>query len=331
MPIDFLQSAKNTLNTEIRGLEELKLQLEGDAFTEACELILACQGRVVVTGMGKSGHVGRKIAATFASTGTPSFFMHPGEAGHGDLGMLVRGDVLLAISNSGDSDEISMLLPVVKRLQIPLISISRTEQGKIPAAAQVVLKLGLSAEACPLKLAPTTSSTATLALGDAIAVALLEARDFTPEDFALSHPAGALGKKLLLRVSDLMHPIEELALAKTTAKLLDVLPEMTAKQMGMVVVTKEDTPDQLGGVFTDGDLRRAIAAHTKSGNAFDQLTLAEVMTSDPMTVSDSMLASDALERMKQAKINQLVVVHPDTRQISGAVTLQDMIRAGLSV
>ncbi|MGM8883921.1 KpsF/GutQ family sugar-phosphate isomerase, partial [Psychrobacter sp. 2Y4] len=236
----FIATAIEAINTEMSALALLTEQID-DRFAQACDIILACQGRLVVTGMGKSGLIGRKIAATFASTGTPAFFMHPGEAGHGDLGMLVRGDVLLAISNSGESDEIKTLLPVVKRLGIPLISISRDKRGMLPRAADIVLTLGKSQEACPLNLAPTSSTTATLALGDALAVALVHARNFTSEDFALSHPAGALGRQLLTRVEDLMHTgSENLPLVNQKASLNEALFTMTNGRLGMTVVVDDE-------------------------------------------------------------------------------------------
>jgi len=251
-----INNAVQAIQTEQAALSLLIEQLDS-RFVRACEIILNCSGRVVVTGMGKSGLIGRKIAATFASTGTPAFFMHPGEAGHGDLGMLVKGDVLVAISNSGESDEIKTLLPVVKRLKIPLISISRDKRGMLPKAADIPLTLGKSEEACPLGLAPTSSTTATLALGDALAVALVYARGFTSEDFALSHPAGALGRQLLMQVEDLMHPVSEsLPIVKTSAPLHEALFIMTSGRLGMTVVVEDS--NKVVGVFTDGDLRRGL-------------------------------------------------------------------------
>lgn len=315
-----VESAQRTINTEIDGLNLLLDQID-TRFIEACKLILACEGRLVVTGMGKSGLIGRKMAATFASTGTAAFFMHPGEAGHGDLGMLVKGDVLLAISNSGESDEIKTLLPVVKRLNIPLISVSRSTSGQLPQAADVALTLGEITEACPLGLAPTTSTTSTLALGDALAVALLEARGFTSEDFALSHPAGSLGKKLLLRVSDVMHQGNEVAKVSKDVSLQDALFQMTSKRLGMTSVL--DDANKVVGIFTDGDLRRTLEKY----DSFSGVKIEDVMTTNPTAVSSNMMAIDALTIMNQKEINQLLVV--DSDDLVGIVTLHDLMKAGL--
>jgi len=317
----FIATAIEAINTEKAALALLTEQID-DRFAQACDIILACQGRLVVTGMGKSGLIGRKIAATFASTGTPAFFMHPGEAGHGDLGMLVRGDVLLAISNSGESDEIKTLLPVVKRLGIPLISISRDKRGMLPRAADVVLTLGQSQEACPLNLAPTSSTTATLALGDALAVALVHARNFTSEDFALSHPAGALGRQLLTRVEDLMHTSSEnLPLVNQQAVLNEALFTMTNGRLGMTVVV--DDKDKVVGVFTDGDLRRVLE------KGIDLATpMREIMTTNPRHVSKTMRASDALSVMNENAISQLLVMD-EQGHLDAIITVHDLLQAGV--
>lgn len=317
----FITTAIDAIKTEKTALALLIEQID-DRFAQACDIILACKGRVVVTGMGKSGLIGRKIAATFASTGTPSFFMHPGEAGHGDLGMLVAGDVLLAISNSGESDEIRMLLPVVKRLGIPLISISRDKRGMLPRAADIILTLGLSEEACPLKLAPTSSTTATLALGDALAVALLHARNFTSEDFALSHPAGALGRQLLTRVEDLMHSCSEnLPVVKQQAPLQQALFTMSNGRLGMTVVI--DDEQKVVGVFTDGDLRRGLE------KGIDLATpMAEIMTTNPRHVSKNMRASDALSLMNEKAISQLLVMD-ENDHLNAIITVHDLLNAGV--
>ncbi|MAE40325.1 MAG: D-arabinose 5-phosphate isomerase [Psychrobacter sp.] len=317
----FIATAIEAINTEKTALALLTEQID-DRFAQACDIILACQGRLVVTGMGKSGLIGRKIAATFASTGTPAFFMHPGEAGHGDLGMLVRGDVLLAISNSGESDEIKTLLPVVKRLGIPLISISRDKRGMLPRAADVVLTLGQSQEACPLNLAPTSSTTATLALGDALAVALVHARNFTSEDFALSHPAGALGRQLLTRVEDLMHTSSEnLPLVNQQAALNEALFTMTNGRLGMTVVV--DDEDRVAGVFTDGDLRRVLE------KGIDLATpMREIMTTNPRHVSKTMRASDALSVMNENAISQLLVMDKQGH-LDAIITVHDLLQAGV--
>lgn len=323
-PEQYINYAIEAIRTEQSALELLIQQLD-QRFAQACELIVNCKGRVVVTGMGKSGHIGRKIAATFASTGTPAFFMHPGEAGHGDLGMLVEGDVLMAISNSGESDEIKTLLPVVKHLSIPLISISRDKRGMLPQSADVALTLGASDEACPLGLAPTSSTTATLALGDAIAVALVHARDFTSEDFALSHPAGALGRKLLMRVSDLMHQSEkdlQLPIVSGDTSLHDALFVMTSGRLGMAVVV--DEANKVVGIFTDGDLRRCLEKKVDL-----EIPMAKIMTPNPKQVSKDMRASDALSLMNEKAISQLLIVD-EYQQLQGVISIHDLLQAGVT-
>lgn len=318
-PSDYIQDAIDAIRTEQRALELLIDELD-ERFVNACQAILNCSGRVVVTGMGKSGHIGRKIAATFASTGTPAFFMHPGEAGHGDLGMLVQGDVLIAISNSGESDEIRMLLPVVKQLNIPLISISRDKRGILPKSADIALTLGLSEEACPLGLAPTSSTTATLALGDALAVALLHARGFTSHDFALSHPAGALGRRLLTRVSDIMH-INHLPIVHHQSTLNETLLVMTSGRLGLAVVIDDDS--KVVGIFTDGDLRRKLAEHTNL-----TVEIQTLMTKTPKSVDQQMRASDALSLMNENAISQLLVLKD--HQLIGIISIHDILKAGIS-
>lgn len=321
--INFQKSALETLRIEQQALEVLATQIN-ESFDRACEILLQCKGRVVVTGMGKSGHIGRKMAATLASTGTPSFFMHPGEAGHGDLGMLVRGDVLIAISNSGKSDEIMMLMPLIKHLGVPLITISRDDKGPMPQNADVALTLGEADEACPLGLAPTSSTTATLVLGDALAVALLEARGFTADDFARSHPAGALGKRLLLHVKHLMHTGTELPKVKPDTPMNKVLYEISDKRLGLTTVVDEN--DILLGIFTDGDLRRMIDQQ----KGFDvNLPVAEVMTKNPLTISQEARAVEALEKMHERKINQFVVVD-HTNKVIGVISMHDLIQAGVN-
>ena len=321
--IDFQKVAIETLAIEQRALEILSAQID-DRFTQACEIILQCRGRLVVTGMGKSGHIGRKMAATFASTGTPSFFMHPGEAGHGDLGMIVRGDVLIAISNSGKSDEIMMLMPLIKHLGVPLITISGDDKGPMPQNADVALTLGNIQEACPLGLAPTSSTTATLALGDALAVALLDARGFTANDFAMSHPAGALGKRLLLHVKHLMHTGNDLPKVSPDTPMNKVLYEISNKRLGLTTIVDEN--DVLLGIFTDGDLRRLIDKQ----QGFDvNLAVSEVMIKSPMTISQEARAVEALEKMNEKKINQFVVVNDD-KQVIGVISMHDLIQAGVN-
>ncbi len=316
--LEFIEVALAAIDTEQQALELLKQELD-ERFVAACQTILACRGRVVITGMGKSGHIGRKIAATFASTGTPAFFMHPGEAGHGDLGMLVAGDVLIAISNSGESDEIRTLLPVVKQLNIPLISISRDKRGFLPKAANIALTLGQFEEACPLGLAPTSSTTATLALGDALAVALLHARGFTSDDFALSHPAGALGRKLLTRVSDIMHT-DDLPVVGHDTSLYDTLFAMTSGRLGLAIVI--DDNHNVVGIFTDGDLRRKLAQQVEFSTPIKQ-----VMTKHPKYTTRQVRASDALTLMNECKIGQLLVL--DNQKLLGVVSLHDILKAGV--
>lgn len=316
---DFISVGLTAINTEQEALALLKNELD-ERFVQACQAILACRGRVVVTGMGKSGHVGRKIAATLASTGTPAFFMHPGEAGHGDLGMLVQGDVLIAISNSGQSDEIKTLIPVVKQLGIPLISISRDRRGFLPKSANIALTLGNFEEACPLGLAPTSSTTATLALGDALAVALLHARGFTSNDFALSHPAGALGRKLLTRVKDVMHT-ENLPVVRADTSLDKALLVMTGGRLGLAVVVDEN--GHVVGIFTDGDLRRKLADKVSLASSMDTL-----MTEHPKHITANMRASDALTLMNECAISQLLVLNKG--RLEGVIGIHDLLKAGVN-
>ncbi|WP_288390187.1 KpsF/GutQ family sugar-phosphate isomerase [uncultured Acinetobacter sp.] len=323
MTTDFKKIAFETIAIEQHALDVLAKQID-TRFNQACEIILQCKGRVVITGMGKSGHIGRKMAATFASTGTPSFFMHPGEAGHGDLGMLVRGDVLIAISNSGKSDEIMMLMPLIKHLEVPLITMSRDDKGPMPQNADVALTLGESDEACPLGLAPTSSTTATLVLGDALAVALLEARGFTADDFARSHPAGALGKRLLLHVKHLMHTADELPKVSPNTPMNQVLYEISNKRLGLTTVV--DAQDRLMGIFTDGDLRRLIDKQ----QGFDvNLPVQDVMITQPATISQEARAVEALQQLNERKISQFVVVD-DQNKVIGVISMHDLIQAGVN-
>ena len=321
--IDFQKVALETLRIEEQALGVLATQID-ERFTRACEIILQCKGRLVITGMGKSGHIGRKMAATFASTGTPSFFMHPGEAGHGDLGMLVKGDVLIAISNSGKSDEIMMLMPLIKHLEVPLITISRDDRGPMPQNADIALTLGDIQEACPLGLAPTSSTTATLVLGDALAVALLDARGFTADDFAMSHPAGALGKRLLLHVKHLMHTGNDLPKVSPDTPMNQVLYEISNKRLGLTTIVDEN--DVLLGIFTDGDLRRLIDKQ----QGFDvNLVVSDVMIANPSTIFKEARAVEALEKMNEKKINQFVVVD-DANKVIGVISMHDLIQAGVN-
>lgn len=314
---NYHESARQVINIELKALLALMDSLSNE-FNLACQAILSCQGRLIITGMGKSGLVGRKIAATMASTGTPAFFVHPGEAGHGDLGMIVKGDVVLAISNSGNSDEINMLLPVIKKLGIPLISISKNLSGRLPQEADIALTLGNFEEACPMGLAPTSSTTATMVLGDALAIALLEARGFKPEDFALSHPAGSLGKKLLTQVADLMKSDDEIPVVSGETSIMDALFEITAKRLGMTVVSHQGQY----GVLTDGDVRRLLS-QGQDMNA----SILTVMKSNPITVASEQMASDALNVMRDKKVNQLLVLKDNV--LIGVLTLRDLMQAGI--
>lgn len=318
---EFIQSAQRTLRLEIEAVQDLLPRI-GAEFVRACELILACKGRVVVVGMGKSGHIGRKIAATLASTGTASFFVHPAEASHGDMGMITRDDVVLALSNSGSTAEIVTLLPLIKRLGITLISMTGNPESPLAKAAEVNLDAGVSQEACPLNLAPTSSTTASLVLGDALAIALLEARGFTAEDFAFSHPGGALGRRLLLKVENVMHAGEQLPLVPRGIPLKDALLEMTRKGLGMTAVLERD--GRPAGIFTDGDLRRAL----DRGIDIRSVSIDEVMTPHGKTARAEMLAAEALKIMEDHKINALVVVDEQDRPV-GALNMHDLLRAGV--
>lgn len=311
--------AESVIDIEIAALISLKATLNG-SFRQACNIILNCKGRLIITGMGKSGLVGRKIAATMASTGTPAFFVHPGEAGHGDLGMIVKGDVVLAISNSGNSDEINVLLPVIKKLDLPLISITKNLSGRLAQEADVALTLGDFEEACPMGLAPTSSTTATMVLGDALAIALLEARGFKSEDFALSHPAGSLGKNLLTHVSDLMKLGDEIPSVSGTTSILEALFEITEKRLGMTVVVDADNRF---GVLTDGDIRRLLTTNQDMNQP-----IASVMKTAPITTYPSMMASEALDIMRQKRVNQLIVLEDD--ELIGVLALRDLVQAGIN-
>lgn len=317
---DFIKAGKEVLQTEREGLEQLD-QYINDDFSRACSLIAHCQGKVVVMGMGKSGHIGKKIAATFASTGTPSFFVHPGEASHGDLGMVSRNDVVIAISNSGESAEILALIPVLKRLHVSLICMTSRPDSAMGRAADLHLCVKVPQEACPLGLAPTTSTTATLVMGDALAVALLKARGFTAEDFALSHPGGALGRKLLLRVDDIMHSGNEMPHVSSNASLRDALLEITRKNMGMTVIC--DNQMNIEGIFTDGDLRRVFDL----GIDIQHASIASVMTRGGIRVRPNTLAVDALNLMQSKHITSVMVADGD--RLLGVVHMHDMLRAGV--
>ena len=313
-------SARTVIATEAATIRALEPRI-GPEFVEACRLIMSCAGRVVVTGMGKSGHVARKIAATLASTGTPAFFVHPGEASHGDLGMILPQDIVLALSNSGETDEVLFILPVLKRQGIPLIAITGNERSSLADQADVHLDASISAEACPLGLAPTASTTAALVMGDALAIALLEARGFTSEDFARSHPAGSLGRRLLLHIGDVMHTGEGIPVVAPDASLTAALMEMTRKHLGMTAVV--DAERRLLGVFTDGDLRRALDDEDVDLRG---ATVAELMTRGPKTIGADKLAIEAAQMMEKHQIHALLVV--DERQrVVGALNIHDLLRA----
>lgn len=318
---DILSLASDVLEIEARAVDGLRARLD-DSFLNACKLCLDTPGRIVVTGMGKSGHISGKIAATLASTGTPSFFVHPGEASHGDLGMITAHDVVLAISYSGEVDEIVTILPLVKRMGARLIAMTGNADSTLAKAADVHLDVSVAEEACPLNLAPTASTTATLAMGDALAVALLEMRGFTAEDFALSHPGGSLGKRLLLRVSDVMQSGDAVPAVKPDAPLTDGLMEMTEKGLGMTAIV--NASDEIAGIFTDGDLRRALDA----GVDVRQTRMDEIMHTDCKTIAADVLAVEAVVLMEENKITSLLVADADNRLV-GALNIHDLFRAGI--
>ncbi len=307
------------IQTEMEAIAALAERID-TSFVQACELILQCEGRIVVIGMGKSGHIGKKIAATLASTGSPAFFVHPGEASHGDLGMITDKDVVLALSNSGETEEILIILPLIRRLAIPLISLTGDKNSTLAKTATVNIDVGVSKEACPLGLAPTSSTTATLVMGDAIAIALLEAKGFNSEDFARSHPGGKLGRRLLLLTSDIMHTGEAIPTVPTTATLRDALEEITKKGLGMTAIVEPDL--KVVGVFTDGDLRRALDKQID----IHITQVLQVMTFTSKTITADCLAVDALTMMQDHKITTLLVVN--TQQVLiGILHLHDLLRA----
>ena len=321
MSHDHIGVGRRVLDIEARAVETLKDSLD-DSFSAACDLMLGARGRVIVTGMGKSGHVGSKLAATLASTGTPSFFVHPGEASHGDLGMITPDDVVLALSNSGETAEVLAILPVIKRKGTALIGMTGRPQSALAQLSDVHLTVAVSEEACPHNLAPTSSTTAALAMGDALAIALLEARGFTPEDFAMSHPGGSLGRRLLLKVDDIMHAGEQLPVVASGTSLSEALLEMTRKGLGMTAITRDD--GTLAGIFTDGDLRRMLDRDIDIRKA----TIDEVMVAQPITIEPGHLAAEALQIMESRKINGLMVCDQDRKPL-GAFNMQDLLRAGV--
>lgn len=317
----FEQLGREVIQLEAEALQTLAKRMDAK-FAEACRLILACQGRVIVTGMGKSGHIGGKIAATLASTGTPSFFVHPGEASHGDLGMITPADIVLAISNSGETAEILTILPIIKRMGVKLIALLGKTDSSLARQADAILFAGVEKEACPHNLAPTASTTAALAIGDALAVTLLKSRGFTREDFARAHPAGSLGRRLLLYVADVMHTGTSIPQVTEEANLREALLEMTGKGLGMTgVVNRQGV---LEGIFTDGDLRRVLARGIDVYNA----KITDVMTRNPKTTRADRLAVEIVQMMQSSKINGLFVVD-GKNHVLGALNMHDLFRAGI--
>ncbi|KAF3977323.1 MAG: KpsF/GutQ family sugar-phosphate isomerase [Methylococcales symbiont of Iophon sp. n. MRB-2018] len=309
------------IKTEMQAVSALQDRINDD-FVKACRLMLNCKGRVVVTGMGKSGHIAGKIAATLASTGTPAFFVHPGEASHGDLGMITQKDVVLALSNSGETGEVLTILPIIKRIDVPFIAMTGNPTSSLAKFATVHLDVNVEEEACPLGLAPTSSTTVALVMGDALAVSMLEAKGFTRDDFALSHPGGSLGKRLLLMVSDIMHSGDEVPLTIETAMVVDVLLEMTEKKLGMTAVV--DSKLQVIGIFTDGDLRRMLSNNGDIHNT----RISEVMTVSCTLISSDILAAEAMKVMQQKKINALLIVDTE-KKLVGALNMHDLVHAGI--
>ncbi len=314
----FEHLGRETIEIEAQALQALARCIDS-SFTHACELILATQGRVVVVGMGKSGHIGGKIAATLASTGTPAFFVHPGEASHGDLGMITPVDLVLAISNSGETDEILVILPIIKRMGVKLVALTGNRDSTLARQADAVLYCGVEREACPLNLAPTASTTATLAMGDALAVALLKARNLTREDFARAHPGGMLGRRLLLYIGDIMHTGADVPAVPETASLHEALLEMTSKGLGMTAIV--DPANRLVGVITDGDLRRLLQRNVDVYRA----KVADVMTHNPIATTADRLATETIELMRSRRINGLIVVDAE-RRVVGALNMHDLLR-----
>ena len=319
--MNFCKLGVAVVETEAQAVFELVQRID-EHFDAACRLLLECKGRIVVTGMGKSGHIGKKIASTLSSTGSPAFFMHPGEANHGDLGMITAQDTVIAISNSGHTHEVLTLLPLLKRLEVPLITLTGNPESSLAKIATVNLDVSIRQEACPLGLAPTTSTTVTLVMGDALAITLLQARGFSAEDFALSHPGGSLGKRLLLRVEDISHQGDALPIVNEHATIREALLEVTAKQLGMTCVV--DADGFLIGVYTDGDVRRTLT-HQHDINT---TALSDVMTRNCRTIHHHMLAVEALALMQKFSITSLVIID-DNKRPTAVVHLHDLLRAGI--
>jgi arabinose-5-phosphate isomerase len=318
---DIKALALAVIQAEAQAILTLSEQVN-DQFVSACRIMLACSGRVVVIGMGKSGHIAGKIASTLASTGTPAFFVHPGEASHGDLGMITRQDVVLALSNSGETHEILTILPIIKRLGTPLIALTGNPLSTLAKFASVHIDVAVAQEACPLGLAPTSSTTAALVMGDALAVSLLQSKGFTRADFALSHPGGSLGKRLLLKVLDLMHTGEEVPVVPAGSLVISALLEMTNKKLGMTAVV--DAEQKIAGIFTDGDLRRMLERNLDVHNTI----IDEVMTQNCTVIARGILAAEAMQIMEHKKINALLVTD-EQQHLLGALNMHDLVRAGI--
>jgi len=315
----FIDTAKTVLGIEAAAISSQRDKLDQN-FELACQKILDCEGRVIVTGMGKSGHIANKIAATLASTGTPAFFVHPGEASHGDLGMITPKDILLAISNSGETPEVLTILPIIKRMGVALIGLASVPDSTLAKLSDVFVNVPIEQEACPMNLAPTASTTATLAMGDALAISVLNARDFDEQDFARSHPGGSLGRRLLLYVEDLMHSGDQIPIVEQHQSLSDALVEMSSKGLGMTGIVDQNR--QLVGIYTDGDLRRTLA--DKIGL---ETPIKDVMSVDPVTVRPDILAAELVAMMKSSRISGVIVT--EQKQIVGALNMQDLLRAGV--
>lgn len=320
-PVDFQQLGREVVTTELAEITALQSRID-ESFAHACELLLNCKGRIVVTGMGKSGHIGGKIAATLASTGSPAFFVHPGEASHGDLGMITKNDVVIALSNSGNTAEITTIIPILKRFAVPLISMTGDKNSTLATKANINLDVSVSKEACPHDLAPTSSTTVALVMGDALAVALLQARGFTAEDFALSHPGGSLGKRLLLHVSDIMHTDDRIPKVRETATVSEALLEMSKKGLGMTAIV--DAQDHVLGLYTDGDLRRSLDKNIDVHSAL----ISDVMTKNCRTTNTDELAASIVKLMDDHGINGLMVTDENNKLI-GAFNMHDILRAGI--
>ena len=316
------QLARAVIETEAKAVTDLAERI-GNEFIQACQFMYNCKGRIVVLGMGKSGHIGDKIAATLASTGSPAFFVHPGEASHGDMGMITSQDAVLALSNSGETSEILTILPLIKRLGVPLIALTGNPGSTLANAADAHLDVSVEKEACPLGLAPTSSTTAALVMGDALAVSLLEQRGFTADDFALSHPGGALGRRLLLHIDDIMHAGDTIPVVSESASLSDALLEMTQKGLGMTAII--DAEGKMAGIFTDGDLRRVLDHGAVNVH---ETNISDVMTRDCKTAQPRQLAVETLRMMEEYKISSLIVVDDDKKPV-GAMNMHDLLRAGV--